>query len=59
MSRKNAKDTRFDGMSQREQRKLERIKKKKNPRKDNLDWTTRLFAKLNQAEDEANEQSND
>jgi hypothetical protein len=49
---------RFDSMSQREQRKLERIKKK-NPRRDNIDWTTRLFAKLNQAEEESHEQSDD
>jgi hypothetical protein len=53
MARKNSKQTRNDSMSQRDIRRLEKAKKNKNPRKDNIDWTDRVLKKLTQGEPDA------
>lgn len=53
MARRSSKDVRHGAMSQNEIRRLQRIKKKKNPRKDGIDWTDRIFKKLSEGETDA------
>jgi hypothetical protein len=53
MARKNSKQSRYDAMSQKEIRRLEKAKKFKNPRKDDKDWTDRVFKKLTEGEPDA------
>lgn len=53
MPRRSSKQTRIDGMSQRDIRRLERNKKYKNPRKDGTDWTNRVLQKLIESKDKA------
>lgn len=48
LARRNTRDVRLDNMSQKQLRKLEKMKKNGNPRKDARSWTDKLFAKLNE-----------
>jgi len=51
MARKNSKQTRYDGMTQRQQRRADR---KYTRRNDALSWTDKLFAKLKETDNNAN-----
>jgi hypothetical protein len=53
LGRRNSKDVRHGAMSQKEMRRLERLKKNKNPRKDANDWTDRVLKKLTEGEPDA------
>jgi hypothetical protein len=53
LARKNSKQSRYDSMSQRDIRRLEKAKKYKNPRKDGTDWTDRVLKKLTEGEPDA------
>lgn len=51
MGRRNSGKVRFESLSQREIRRLERNKKYKNPRRDGTDWTDRVLQKIKEAEE--------
>jgi hypothetical protein len=53
LGRRNSKDVRHGAMSQKEMRRLERLKKNKNPRKDAIDWTDRVLKKLTEGKPDA------
>jgi len=57
MPRKSAKQQRFDSLSQRQLRRLEKKKKYADPRRDGTDWTDRMFKKLKEVEE--NERAED
>jgi hypothetical protein len=46
VARRNSKDVRYSAMSQRDIRKLEKKKKKANPKYDGKDWTDRVLHKV-------------
>jgi hypothetical protein len=46
MGRKNTKQARYDAMPQRDQRRYDKRKQFGGKRRDTIDWTTRMFAKL-------------
>ncbi|MBH9965584.1 hypothetical protein [[Bacillus] enclensis] len=49
MGRRNSGKVRYDGLTQRQQRKLDK-KKKFTKRKDSTDWTDRIFAKMKEVD---------
>lgn len=49
MARRNSNKVRYDNLSQRQVRRLEKVKKFKDPRKDGISWTDKLFNKLKEA----------
>lgn len=52
MARRNTNKVRYDNLSQRQVRRLEKKKKFANPRKDARSWTDKLFDKLKAGEDD-------
>lgn len=50
MARRNSKDVRFNSLPQRQQRRLERKKRRGNPMRDGTDWTDKLLNKMKAAE---------
>jgi hypothetical protein len=50
VARRNTGKVRYESMSQYQQRKHDKRKKFGAKRKDGLDWTDKLFAKLKEAE---------
>lgn len=50
MGRRNTGKVRYEGMTQRQQRRHDKRKKFGAKRNDNRDWTDKLFAKLKEAE---------
>lgn len=51
MARKNSKQTRYDGMTQRQQRRADRNYTKQN---DSISWTDKLFEKLKESDPDEN-----
>ena len=51
MARKNSKKTRYEGMSQRQQRRADRSFTRRN---DATDWTNKLFEKLKENDNNLN-----
>lgn len=52
MARRNSNKVRYDNLSQYQVRRLEKVKKYKDPRKDARSWTDKLFDKLTEAEND-------
>lgn len=46
MGRRGTGKVRFDGLSQRQQRMIEKKKRKKDPRKDGRDWAGILLERI-------------
>lgn len=51
MARKNSKQSRYDGMTQWQQKKIDRRYTRRN---DAADWTTKLFKKIKETDSNAN-----